>query len=111
MPTPDDRTTVVVAPRNRAPLLALTLSRLTALPEQPRIIVVDNNSTDETSQVARGAGVQVRVITLTENRAAAGRNVGVESATSPYVAFCDDDSWFAPDSLATRQISWMVIRV
>jgi GT2 family glycosyltransferase len=36
---------------------------------------------------------------LTENLGAVGRNVGVTRLDSPYVAFCDDDTWWQPGSL------------
>jgi GT2 family glycosyltransferase len=41
----------------------------------------------------------VRVIELPENIGAPARNVGVEAATTPYVAFADDDSWWSPGTL------------
>ncbi len=44
----DHRVGVVVATRNRFDELLTTLSHLRALPEKPRVIVVDNCSTDGT---------------------------------------------------------------
>lgn len=35
------------------------------------------------------------------NLGAAGRNLGAQWARTPYVAFCDDDCWWTPGSLAT----------
>jgi len=35
-----------------------------------------------------------------ENRGAAGRNAGVARVHTPYVAFCDDDTWWAAGALA-----------
>src|SRR3954471_23779444 len=90
---------VVIATRNRADELERTLGRLAALPERPAVVVVDNGSTDGTTERAR-AVPGVRVLDLGENRGAAARNAGVRAARSPYVAFCDDDSWWAPGSLA-----------
>ncbi len=90
--------TVVVITRNRAASLLTTLARLRALPEAPEIVVVDNGSSDETAAAIHDAGA--RGIFLGRNAGAAGRNVGVEQATTPYVAFSDDDSWWAPGALA-----------
>src|SRR4051794_35359841 len=90
---------VVIATRNRADELERTLARLAALPERPAVLVVDNGSTDGTPERAR-AVPGVRVLALGENRGAAARNAGVRAAHSPYVAFCDDDSWWASSSLA-----------
>src|SRR4051794_4844290 len=42
---------------------------------------------------------RVRVIEVGRNLGAVARNLGVWAATTPYVAFADDDSWWAPGSL------------
>jgi N-acetylglucosaminyl-diphospho-decaprenol L-rhamnosyltransferase len=84
--------TIVVATRDRAPELRHSLRRHTA-----PVIVVDNASTDETPEVAREAGA--RLISLPDNLGAAARTIGCEHATTEYVAFADDDSWWAPGAL------------
>jgi glycosyltransferase involved in cell wall biosynthesis len=61
------------------------------------VIVVDNGSVDGSADEAASAGASV--IRLTRNRGAAGRTLGVDAARTPYVAFCDDDSWWAAGSL------------
>ncbi len=96
----DGRTTVVMATRNRRQRVLETLAHLLALPEQPPIIVVDNASTDGTAEAVLAAHPDVDVVVLPENRAASGRTAGVWLATTPYVAFSDDDSWWAPGALA-----------
>jgi GT2 family glycosyltransferase len=90
---------VVVITRNRAGPLREALEHLGSLPERVPVIVVDNGSTDETASVIARAGPRTRAIVLQRNAGAAGRNVGVEHATTPYVAFSDDDSWWAPGAL------------
>jgi GT2 family glycosyltransferase len=91
---------VVVVTRNRLSELLTTLGHLRALPEKPRTIVVDNASSDGTAEAVGNRYPEVEVIPLDENIGAAGRNVGVERAETPYAAFSDDDSWWAPGSLA-----------
>jgi GT2 family glycosyltransferase len=75
------------------------LRRLDALPERPPVIVVDNGSGDTTRSVLAAAGPRVSALMLGRNAGAAGRNAGVAQARTPYVAFSDDDSWWAPGAL------------
>jgi GT2 family glycosyltransferase len=95
----EHRVTVVVITRNRRPELVRTLERMTALPERPPVIVVDNAS-DDGSAMAAGSFPGVTVIETARNLGAAGRNVAVRRVTTPYVAFCDDDTWWDPGALA-----------
>ena len=97
---PEGRVAVVVATRNRASALQRTLRRLVALPEQPAVIVVDNASDDGTGELIRASFPDVRVIELSENAGAAARTVGARHTETPFVAFSDDDSWWAPGALA-----------
>ncbi|TDC23791.1 glycosyltransferase [Streptomyces sp. 8K308] len=97
---PDSALTVVIATRDRCDRLAGTLRRLTELPENPRILVVDNASTDGTRRMLAERFPAVRTLGLPVNRGALARNEGVAAAPGPYVAFSDDDSWWEPGSLA-----------
>ena len=86
--------TVVVATRNRCPDLLRTLPR-----HECRVVVVDNGSTDGTARVMRERFPDVELVELGRNAGATARNVGVERVRTPYVAFADDDSWWAPGCL------------
>lgn len=97
-PEPGNRVTVVVITRNRRPELVRTLQRMTALPERPPVIVVDNASADGSAQAA-AAFPGVTVIAAARNLGAAGRNLAVQRTSTPYVAFCDDDTWWEPGAL------------
>ena len=90
--TPD--VTVVVATRNRRDRLMETLPRHAA-----PVILVDNGSADGGPDAVAAALPHISVVRLGENLGAAARNVGVELARTPYVAFADDDSYWAPGSL------------
>ena len=94
----DARVAVVVASRNRRELLLRTLPRHLALPERPRVVLVDDASTDGTAGAVEAMGA-VDVIRLDRNLGGAARNAGLRAVEVPYVAFCDDDSWFAPGAL------------
>lgn len=91
--------TVVIATRNRWSTLRRTLDELSALPDQPQLIVVDNASSDGSPQRVRDAYPDVDVVALPANAGAAGRNVGVRLASTALVAFADDDSWWAGGAL------------
>lgn len=79
--------------------LERTLARLSALPERPEIVLVDNGSRDGTARFVQGRFPHVRVLALAENLGAAARNVGVAAVGAPYVAFAEDDSWYEPGAL------------
>jgi GT2 family glycosyltransferase len=92
---PVESATVVVATRNRWPDLNVTLPR-----HRGPVIVVDNGSTDGTPQLVRRHFPHVDVVELASNHGATARNIGVERAQTPLVAFADDDSWWATGALA-----------
>jgi N-acetylglucosaminyl-diphospho-decaprenol L-rhamnosyltransferase len=101
MSMPQPPVGVVVATRNRADRLAATLRELTALPERPPVVVVDNASTDHTRSMVVRRFPAVRLLPLPANQGAVARNHGVAALDTPFVAFSDDDSWWAPGSLVT----------
>ncbi|MDH6223916.1 MULTISPECIES: glycosyltransferase [Streptomyces] len=92
---------VVIATRDRRDSLARTLRRLRALPERPTLVVVDNASRDGTLGMIARDHPEVRVVALAENQGATARTHGVRALGTPYVAFSDDDSWWAPGALTT----------
>jgi len=95
----DPRVAVVIITRDRADDLAHTLDRLRALPERPRVIVVDNGSRPGVADRMAARFPDVELIRRERDEGAAARTVGVLTATTPYVAFCDDDSWWEPGAL------------
>ncbi|QTJ64177.1 glycosyltransferase family 2 protein [Rhodococcus sp. ZPP] len=106
------KTTVVIVTHNRATSLARTLLELSKLRPVPPIVVVDNASTDDTANVvdaARSVIPALTTITRSSNEGAAARNYGVSAASTPYIAFCDDDSWWDRDALPSRRRCWTSI--
>lgn len=89
------RVTVVVATRNRREELLAHLHH-----HEGPVVVVDNASEDGTAEAVRAARPDVQVVALPRNAGAVARTVGVRAARTPYVAFADDDSWWAPGALA-----------
>jgi GT2 family glycosyltransferase len=94
-----DRITVVIITRNRREELLGTLKHMTTLPDRAPVVVVDNGSTDHTSDAVLQRFEQVRVLRSERNLGAVGRNLAVSHIATPYVAFCDDDTRWRPGSL------------
>ena len=97
-PAPD--VSVVVLTHERPRELAALLPRLLALPERPRLIVVDNASRGDGLGELPRRHPQVQWVRCARNLGAAGRNAGVAQVRTPFVAFCDDDTCWAPGALA-----------
>ncbi len=97
--TADRRVTVVVITHNRREELARTLDRLAALPERPAVIVVDNASQDGTAAFVRREHPGMTLIEADRNLGAVGRNLAARLVRTPYIGFCDDDTWWEPGAL------------
>jgi glycosyltransferase involved in cell wall biosynthesis len=94
--------TVVVPTRDRWPLLARALASFLFLCVFVLYLVVcDVGSSDETPDRLAGAdGERVRVLrNETPTGVARARNRGIEAARGEWVAFLDDDDFWAPDKL------------
>jgi GT2 family glycosyltransferase len=96
----DPRFAVVIITSNRCEELLHCLRQMTSLPERPRVHVVDNGSTDGTSEAVAARFPQVRLLRSTRNLGAIGRNEAVRRLRTRYVAFCDDDTWWEPGALS-----------
>jgi GT2 family glycosyltransferase len=94
-----ERVSIVVLTHNRVHEVLRTLIHLHRLPQVPPIVVVDNGSTDDTAQRIESDFPQVILVRLPANIGAAARNVGARKVTTSFVAFCDDDTWWAPGAL------------
>jgi GT2 family glycosyltransferase len=94
-PAPTGSVTVVIASRNRRADLLASLPR-----HEAPVVLVDNASTDGTVDAVRAAHPEVTVLAQARNLGAEGRTRGIARAGTPYVAFADDDSWWAPGDLA-----------
>lgn len=90
---------VVVLTHNRRADVTRTLERMLVVPDDAHVVVVDNGSTDGTAPALRRRFPGLTVIRLSRNRGAAGRNAAVAQLDCEYVAFCDDDTWWAAGSL------------
>jgi SAM-dependent methyltransferase len=95
---------VVIPARNEEHLLGGTLDATLAAaktlgPAAVEIVVVDNDSTDRTVEVARSRGARVRVISSTRHGAACARNDGARAARGGVLVFVDADTLVPPEAL------------
>jgi glycosyltransferase involved in cell wall biosynthesis len=92
---------IIVPAYNEEALLAETLGQLkVAMVGQPltgELIVVDNNSTDRTGEIARGLGANVVFEPI--NQISRARNAGARDAYGRYLVFVDADTKIAPELL------------
>jgi N-acetylglucosaminyl-diphospho-decaprenol L-rhamnosyltransferase len=106
-PTPPDTAEpgIVIITMNRANELARTLDVLVGHGRVATTVVVDNGSTDGTSDILRRHD-WVHRIPLGLNLGGAARNLGVRALDTEFVAFLDDDTWPEPDALR-RAVSFL----
>jgi GT2 family glycosyltransferase len=95
-----ERVSIVVLTCNRRVDLLRTLAHLACLDARVPLVVVDNGSTDGSAAAVALHGPRATVVRLPHNIGAAGRNAGVHACRTPDVAFCDDDTWWLPESMA-----------
>jgi glycosyltransferase involved in cell wall biosynthesis len=92
---------VIIPAYNEEKWLPTTLSALKeamdALEMPGEIIVVDNNSTDDTAWVAQECGVQVIFEPI--NNVSRARNAGAKIAKGRYLVFLDADTLVSPELL------------
>ena len=94
------RVTVVVPTYNRAALLGECLDSLLAQTLPPaELIVVNDGSTDQTSDLLASYGYQLTAVTTPQHGKPVACNVGLERATGDYVWFFDDDDVALPECL------------
>jgi glycosyltransferase involved in cell wall biosynthesis len=99
--------TVLIATYNRAPFLDRTLDSLRALVvgagRRWEVIVVDNNSRDDTRQVvtrhARDFPVPLRYLIETRQGRSSALNAGITASVAPIIAMTDDDVRVEPQWL------------
>lgn len=108
MPDTKPMISVIIPTYNRATMLQSALESALAQ-DYPHfeIIVVDDASTDDTTEMLK-AYKSVRVIRHEQNKgAAAARNTGIKAAKGEYVALLDSDDLWVFDKLS-RQMAYLL---
>jgi len=89
---------VVIPTHNRAQLVKGAIDSVLAQSMPVReILVVNDNSSDDTEEVLRGYGDSIRVFRAAVGGAAAARNVALPAAAGEWIAFLDDDDVWLPN--------------
>jgi glycosyltransferase involved in cell wall biosynthesis len=94
---------VIIPTFNRRDLVSRALASVLLQEDADfEVLVVDDRSTDGTYDALRSLGdPRVRVLRQPSNRGvSAARNRGIAEARAPWVAFLDDDDFWAEDRLA-----------
>lgn len=97
---------LVICTYNNAPLLDKTLLAIAGQKVRPeaewKVLVVDNNSTDNTQDIvkqhqAAGKIPHLTVVTETKQGLTQARLCGVQNTSAEWIAFVDDDCFLADD--------------
>ena len=104
MASPDRSTAdvcVIVPTYNRAHFLGEAIESILDQTRPPaEVIVVDDGSTDKTSEVAKSYGDRIRYIRKENGGKPAAVNLALSLAQSDYVIIADDDDIMYPSALA-----------
>jgi glycosyltransferase involved in cell wall biosynthesis len=93
---------VVVPTYNRADLLAQTLDSILDQTLKPREVIVDDGSTDGTQILSRSFPPSVKYLQIENSGVCRARNVGVDLAAAPWVAYYDSDDLWHPQKLEAQ---------
>jgi len=96
---------VYVVTRNRREVLTRCLGSIGGQTRAPaEVVLIDNDSSDDTVELVRSMFPDVRVIEVGENLGCpGGRNLAAQSASADVLFFVDDDSTLAPDAVERAQ--------
>lgn len=75
------------------------------------LIIVDNNSNDDTDQVlATMSDQRINIIKINNHGVIAkSRNAGIDASNGSFIAFLDSDDWWHPNKLE-KQVAFMLAR-
>ena len=98
---------VVIPAYNAARTLGETIESVLAQTVPPtQVVVVDDGSTDNTSELAREFGGCVEVLSQTNQGPGAAMSLGMRQADTPYIASVDSDDVWLPEKMQ-RQLEYL----
>ncbi len=97
---------VIIPSHNAAPYVGDALASVAAQSTSPHeVIVVDDDSKDNTVEVVKQCGFATKVIQVQHHNAAATRNEGIKEATGDWIAFLDsDDTWMSDHLMHAMEV-------
>jgi glycosyltransferase involved in cell wall biosynthesis len=97
------RVSVVITTYNTGRYLPETLESVFAQTHPAaEVIVVDDGSTDDSVEVARGYGDRITSIARPHGGLGAARNAGIDASTGDHLAVLDSDDLWDPDTLRVQ---------
>lgn len=100
---------VIIPVYNAAPYIRQSVESAIAQPETAEVIIVEDGSTDDSLAVCRQLATELPTIKLFQHsdRANHGlplsRNLAIEKASTPYIAFLDADDYFLTNRFETAR--------
>ena len=99
----DALVSIVVPTFNAARFLRTTLDSLLAQTHRAlEVIVVDDQSTDETCAIVASYGNRIRLVRQANAGVCSARNRGAAEAHGRFVCFCDHDDYWYPEKVAQQ---------
>jgi glycosyltransferase involved in cell wall biosynthesis len=100
----DPAVSTIIPTYNRAHLVVRAVtSALRASRPGDEVIVIDNASTDGTPEALSHFGNRIRYVRTDRRGAGVARNLGVQHAQHPLVAFLDSDDEWTPEKLEVQR--------
>lgn len=99
----NDLVSIIVPAYNAGRFIRTTIDSLLAQTHPNiEILIVDDQSTDDTQEVVRSYGDRVRLITQANTGVSKARNRGAREARGAFVCFCDHDDYWYPEKVAEQ---------
>ena len=103
----DPLVSVIIPTYNRADTIGEAIdSVIEQTYSEIEIIVIDDGSRDNTSQILENYGDKIRVVHQANSGVSASRNRGIKIAVGEFLAFLDSDDLWLPTKLS-RQIDML----
>jgi glycosyltransferase involved in cell wall biosynthesis len=96
---------VVIPTFNRGHIVARAIKSVLQQTFKPlEIIVVDDGSTDNTTEVLKSYDAKIKIIHQKNRGVSAARNAGITMASAEWIALLDSDDEWLPDKLSNHKI-------